>query len=105
MQYKDIHNIYPGSTKYRTPSPGSDKPDPNTPIWAYNFKWDYKIPYRGSVHWVRRFHPEFHDPTNRTYTGFKFTQKDIEEHSKKQIGFKGMFIYNITKIILFYRKL
>lgn len=88
MNYKDIHGIYPGSTMWRTPSPGSDKPDPSNPIWGYNFKWDYKTPYKYSPYWVRKFHPTLEDSSNRICTGIEISQEALDRISKTDENLK-----------------
>jgi hypothetical protein len=86
MEYRDVHHVYPDSYQWRTPSPGSYKPEPDTD--SEYFKWDYKVSYKDSPYYIRRnIRPE-NRPATRVYSNIEFTAKDVEEYSKRIPDFK-----------------
>lgn len=65
MEYRDVHNILPGSYSWRTPSPASEKvTEEFVPMW---FDTDYKTSFRNTKHYIRRIRPNFRPPTLSIY--------------------------------------
>jgi len=65
MEYRDVHNIIPGSYSWRTPSPASEKvTEEFNPMW---FEEDYKIAYRNSKHYIRKIRPNLNLPEKKYF--------------------------------------
>ena len=65
MEYRDVHNIIPGSYSWRTPSPASEKVTEDfVPHW---FEKDYKTSYRNTQHYIRRIRPNFNPPEQKFF--------------------------------------
>jgi hypothetical protein len=88
MEYKDINKLLPPSFVWRTPSVGSEKPDPNYDSKV--FKWDYKISYKSGPYYIRnKINPEVSDKDN-IYTNIKIEAKDIDDYAKLIPDFKSI---------------
>lgn len=78
MEYRDVHNIIPGSYLWRFPAPGSEKVgEEYSPQW---FVKDYKTAYRNSEHYIRRIRPKI-DPPKQKYFNFP-----VEEETKTELN-------------------
>jgi hypothetical protein len=88
MQYRDVYGVIPGSYLWRTPSPGSHKPTPESDPDI--FKWDYKTPYRESIYFVRRFLPDL--PNNsEQLSAYKMKQEDFDKVNSEYPSYKDCF--------------
>jgi len=77
MEYRDVHNIVPGSYMWRFPAPGSEKvSEEYTPQW---FIQDYKTSYRNSTHYLRRIRPKVQPPRIKLYNF------PVEEETKNEL--------------------
>jgi len=89
MEYRDIHNILPGSFLWRFPAPGSEKIEEDyCPQW---FVQDYKTAYRNSVHYIRRIRPKTEPPRFKSYNyqideETKTTLNNLIEDSKSNLS-------------------
>ncbi len=71
---------------WKFPARGSVKYDK-----TYNsdyFKWDYKIPYRDSIYFIRRFFPDVPVETV-AYHNIPISKEDIDDISQKHLTWKG----------------
>ncbi len=79
MEYRDVHNILPGSYLWRFPAPGSEKIEEDyCPQW---FIKEYKTAYKNSPHYIRRIRPKV-DPPKQKYYNFP-----IDDDSKKNLQY------------------
>jgi hypothetical protein len=88
MEYRDVMHIIPSSFLWRTPSPGSYKPDEGHQHDQEYFKWNYKTGYKDSPYYLRlNIRPE-REYNNPIITNIEFTEKDVETYAKRIPNFK-----------------
>lgn len=96
MEYRDVHGILPKSHMWKFPGRGSVKYEK-----IHNedyFKWDYKIPYRDSIYFIRRFFPDM--PTKTVaYHNLPISKEDIDEFSKTHMNWRGNILLIIHLLI------
>lgn len=79
MEYRDVHNIIPGSYLWRFPAPASEKIEE-----SYNPQWfikDYKTSYRNSRHFIRKVRPKLDLPRQKYYNF------PVDEDAKKTLNY------------------
>jgi hypothetical protein len=91
MEYRDVHGVIPKYFMWKFPARGSVKYEPIHN--SDNFKDDYKTPYRDSVYFVRRFHPEIPVKSDHYYNKGVATQDLINELDASHLNWKGKFEY------------